>query len=74
MSRDIRDALIVYTSKDGFVHEGFTVVPCAHYARVGRGHYVLVPVLNEQAGEAMLADLKRMESDKAMGQPNTGHE
>lgn len=59
MSRDIRDALVVYTARDGFTSEGLTVVPTGYSVRVGRGHYVLVPVLNEQAGEAMLLDLKR---------------
>lgn len=67
--RDVRDPIVVYTAKDGFVHEAFTVVPLAHYARVGMGHYVLVPVLNEQAGEAMLAELKRRVALKVQSDP-----
>jgi hypothetical protein len=57
--RDIRDPLVIYTTTDGFVNTGFTVVPTGTFGRIGRGHYVLVPVLNEQAGEALLVDLKR---------------
>lgn len=57
--RDVRDPFVVYTTSDGFVSNGFTVVPTANFSRVGRGHYVLVPVLNEQAGDAMLEDLRR---------------
>lgn len=57
-SRDIRDAVVVYNSRSAFVDVGFTVVPM-NTVRLGAGHYVLVPVLNEQAGDAMIADLKR---------------
>jgi hypothetical protein len=58
MSRDVRDPVVVYNSKSGYTDNGFTVVP-VNLCRLLPGHYVLVPVLNEQAGDAMIADLKR---------------
>lgn len=57
--RDVRDAIVVQVDKDGFVSNGFTVIPVTNFSRVGRGHYVLVPVLNEQAGDDLVEELKR---------------
>lgn len=71
--RDVRDPVVVYSSRSGWVNIGFTVVP-TNTVCLGTGHYVLIPVLNEQAGDAMIADLKRKASDKAMDQPHHGHE
>lgn len=58
MTRDIRDPLVGYVNKGGYTDNGFTVIPTT-VVRLGPGHYVLVPVLNEQAGDAMIAELKR---------------
>jgi hypothetical protein len=55
--RDVRDPVVVYCATSGFRNNGFTVAPMSTIL-IGSGHYVLVPVLNEQAGDALVAELK----------------
>jgi hypothetical protein len=64
----VRDPCVVYAAASGFRNTGFTVVP-SNTVLLGAGHYVLVPVLNEQAGDAMIAELKRRAD-----QPSVPHE
>lgn len=66
--RDVRDAVLVYCGTSGFRNQGFTVVPLSTIL-IGTGHYVLVPVLNEQAGDTMVAELKRQSRDNSTGKP-----
>jgi hypothetical protein len=56
--RDVRDPVVVYCASSGFRNNGFTVAPLSTIL-LGAGHYVLVPVLNEQAGDTMVAELRR---------------
>jgi hypothetical protein len=56
--RDVRDSFVAYNATAGFRGTGFTVVPSSTVL-LGSGFYVLVPVLNEQAGDEMVADLKK---------------
>jgi hypothetical protein len=63
--RDVREPFVVHTHKDGFTIHSFPVTAASMNSRVGMGHYVMVPVLNEQAGDEMVAELKRRTS-----QPN----
>ena len=58
--RDVRDAVPVYCATSGFRNTGFTVVPSSTIL-LGTGFYVLVPVLNEQEGDALVARIKRGE-------------
>lgn len=66
--RDVRDACVVYSAISGFRGTGFTVVP-SNTVLLGSGFYVLVPVLNEQAGDAMLAELKQRIALKVQSEP-----
>lgn len=58
MRRDTRDPMVVYTASDGYRDTGFAVVPAGGVVRIGAGHYVLVPVLNEQAGDELIKRLR----------------
>lgn len=66
--RDVRDPIVVYTNIDGFRDTAFSVMPST-VVRIGAGHYVLVPVLNEQAGDSMVAEFKRGVALKVQSDP-----
>lgn len=66
--RDVRDPFVVYCATAGFRNTGFTVVP-SNTTLLGTGFYVMVPVLNEQAGDTMVAEIKRGDS-----QPGKKHD
>ena len=55
--RDVRDPVVVYTNIDGFRDTAFSVIPST-VVRIGAGHYVLFPVLNEQAGDELIKRLR----------------
>lgn len=56
--RDVRDPFVAYCAMAGFRGTGFTVVP-SNTVLLGAGHYVMVPVLNEQAGDELIAEMKK---------------
>ena len=49
--REVREPIVISVNRDGFVSNGFTVMPTNNFSRVGPGHYVMIPVLSEQAGD-----------------------
>ena len=57
--RDPRDPFVVQTHKDGYTIHSFSVSPMSMNSRCGPGFYVMVPVLNEQAGYALIDDLTK---------------
>lgn len=59
MSRDIREPFVVYSARDGYTNHPVTVASTSINSRIGYGHYVMVPVLNEQAGYAFIDEMKR---------------
>jgi Na+/pantothenate symporter len=56
--RDVRDPFVAYNAIGGFRGTGFTVVP-QNTVLLGAGFYVMVPVLNEQAGDALVDEIKK---------------
>lgn len=69
MNRDIREPFVVHTEKHGYTIHPFSVAPMSMNDRVSMGFYVMVPVLNEQAGLALCDEIKKRVALKVSSEP-----